>query len=435
MISGQGPVAARLAEIGVEFDHGHALDLSRIEAVLEALGAPHLRAPPVLHVAGTNGKGSTCAFARAIAEAAGLRAHVFTSPHLVRPNERVRLAGTLATDDELIEALNRIAATGLLVTYFEAVTAAAFLLFAEVPADVTILEVGLGGRLDATNVARPHACAITPVDLDHIAILGDTIGKIAAEKAGILKRGVPSIVARQHPDAAATIAAQAEAVGAPLLRAGIDFDCWPEHGRMVLQTSDRLYDLPPPALFGLHQIENAGVAAIAMLALDRARGGSAIDDGALARGLERTVWPARMQRLRTGPLGEAARMRGQELWLDGGHNPHGARALARALTDLRAAAPRPTWIVLGLLDRKDLHGVVAPLAGACDGLIAIPVPHSPASRNPNETAEAARAHGAHAVVAANAAEALARAPEGARVLVCGSLYLAGAVLEENDPPT
>ncbi|MBU6371116.1 MAG: bifunctional folylpolyglutamate synthase/dihydrofolate synthase [Alphaproteobacteria bacterium] len=422
--------------MGVEFDHGHALDLSRIEAALAALGHPERRLPPVLHVAGTNGKGSTCAFARAIAEAAGLRAHVFTSPHLVRPNERVRLAGTLASDAALIDALDRIAATGRAVTYFEAITAAAFLLFAETPADVTILEVGLGGRLDATNVATPAACVITPVDYDHMAILGDTIGKIAGEKAGILKPGVPAVIARQHADAAAVIEARAEAVGAPLLRAGVDWDAWSEHRRLAVQTLDRLLDLPPPSLPGPHQIENAAVAVVAMQTLDARLGGAlGLDDDACARGVASAVWPARMQRLQRGPLAAQARARGIELWLDGGHNPHGARAIAQALARFQAQAPRPTWIILGVLDRKDLEGVVAPLAQAAAGIVAIPVPQSAASRDPRETAAAAARFGVTATTAEDVTAALAQTPDGARVLICGSLYLAGAVLADNDPPT
>jgi len=431
---GQGPVALRLAEIGAEFDHGLALDLSRIEAVLAALGDPHLHVPPVLHVAGTNGKGSTCAFARAIAEAAGWRAHVFTSPHLVAPNERVRLAGTLASDAALLAALDRIAATGCVMTYFEAITAAAFLLFAETKADVTILEVGLGGRLDATNVARPHVCAITPIDLDHVAILGDTIAKIAAEKAGILKRGVEAVVARQSAEAQAAIEGAATRVDAPLLRAGTEWDAWSEHGRMALQLTDRFLDLPRPALFGAHQIENAAVAAVAMIALDRRLGTNAVNDDAIAEGLTRARWPARMQRLSRGPLADAARTRGIELWLDGGHNPHGALAIERALAALRAEAPRPTWVILGVLNRKDLDGVVAPIARSADAVVAVPVPNSAASRDPIEVRDAVAARGTQARIAASCVEALAGAPNGARVLICGSLYLAGAVLAENDPP-
>lgn len=432
-----GPVAARLAEIGVEFDHGLALDLSRIEAALAALGHPERRLPPILHVAGTNGKGSTCAFARAIAEAAGLKAHVFTSPHLVRPNERVRVAGTLASDADLIAALDRIAATGRPVTYFEAVTAAAFLLFADTHADVTILEVGLGGRLDATNVVTPAMCAITPIDLDHMAILGDTVGKIAAEKAGILKPGVPAVIARQHPDAAASIAARAAQVGAPLLEAGVDWDVWSEHGRLAVQTTDRFFDLPAPSLPGGHQIENAATAVVAMLTLDaQLKGALGLDDDVLARGVSTAVWPARMQRLTRGPLADQARARGLELWLDGGHNPHGARAIAQALARFQAQAPRETWIILGVLDRKDLDGVVAPLAQAAAGIIGVPVPDSAASRDPRETAAAAARLGvAQSRTAETVSEALRAAPDGARVLICGSLYLAGSVLADNDPPT
>ena len=427
MISGpgSGPVAARLAAIGQEFGHGFALDLSRIEATLAHLGRPQDRLPPIIHVAGTNGKGSTCAFARAIAEAAGLRAHVFTSPHLIKPNERVRLAGALAGDAQMLNALDRVGATRQTVTYFEAITAAAFVLFAETPADVLVLEVGLGGRLDATNVVTPAVSVITPVDMDHMAFLGDTIGQIASEKAGILKPGVPGVIARQQPDGAATIEARADAIGAPLLRAGVEWDAYAEAGRLLIQTEDRLYDLPPPALFGPHQIENAAVAAMAM----RTWRPTLIDEDAIARGVSSAQWQARMQPLTRGPLAEIARARGCELWLDGGHNPHGARAIAGALATLQARARRPVVLIVGMLDRKDLDGFLAPLAGV-DRLIAIPIAGAAASRAPDEIAQRAQALGIDAISAANAADALALAPDGARVLICGSLYLAGAILAE-----
>jgi dihydrofolate synthase/folylpolyglutamate synthase len=427
MFPGADRVSRRLSAVGQEFGHGMALSLDRIEAVLDALGRPQDRLPPTFHVAGTNGKGSTCAFLRAIAEAAGLRAHVFVSPHLVRPNERVRLAGKLVEDDPFIDAIDRVAATGLTVTYFEAMTAAAFLLYAETPADVLVLEVGLGGRLDATNVVRPAVSVIAPVDYDHMAILGDTIAKIAFEKAGILKPGVPAVIARQHADALLTIESRAAEVGAPLLRCGVEWDAWSANGRLAVQTADRFLDLPPPALEGPHQVDNAGLAAMAMLAWDNPR----IDEHALSRGVASAVWPARMQRLVEGPLAEMARAAGAELWLDGGHNPHGARALAATLAGLQRRSPRPVVLVCGVLETKDAAGFLAPLAPHADCLVAAPV-SSAAGRAPAAMAELARAAGFRSEAATTLADAVRRACEltatPPRILICGSLYLAGDAL-------
>lgn len=426
MFPGHDPVSRRLAAIGHEFNHGLALDLERILNALAALGDPHRKLPPVFHVAGTNGKGSTCAFLRAMIEAAGLKAHVFTSPHLIVPNERVRLAGRLVQDEPLLNAIDRVQATGVTLSYFEVMTAAAFLLFAETPADALVLEVGLGGRLDATNViARPVAAVITPVDLDHMAILGPTVARIAAEKAGIIKSQAPVIVARQAPDAMAVIEAEALARGARLSRCGVEWDCWAAHGRLVVQTHDRLLDLPAPALSGPHQFANAGLAAAAILHWRD------FSDEQIGRGVETASWPARMQRLKNGPLAARVTARGGELWLDGGHNPHGARAIAATLEEMKRRAPRPVILICGMLATKDVEGFLAPLAHVAEAVIAVPF-SADAARRPEEITGAARKAGLRSEQAASLEDALERAFALAeappRILICGSLHLAGEVL-------
>lgn len=429
IFSGRDPVSQRLAEIGQEFGHGMALKLDRIEAALEALGRPQDRVPPVLHVAGTNGKGSTCAFLRAMTEAAGLRAHVFTSPHLIVPNERVRLAGALASDEAFIAAIDRVAALGMTLPYFEVLTAAALLLFSESPADVLILEVGLGGRFDATNViANPAATVIAPIALDHTAILGDTLTLIAGEKAGILKRGAPAVVARQPEEATAVIEARAADVGAVLFRCGVEWDAWRANGRLAVQTQDRFLDLPAPNLAGAHQFDNAALAAATLLAWNGAR----FDDDALARGVTTVYWPGRMQRLTQGPLADVAHARGAELWLDGGHNPHGALALAATLRDLQARAPRPLVLITGMLTTKDVDGFLAPLAPLTQKLIAVPVTSSAASYDAEPLAAIAARNGIASSTAASLVDAMKNAAalpgEPPRIVICGSLYLAGDAL-------
>ncbi len=429
MAGSEGPVAQRLAEIGLEFGHGFAIDLSRITVCLERLGHPERALAPVIHVAGTNGKGSTCAFLRAIAEAAGLRTHVYTSPHLIAPNERVRVAGRLLDDAAFLSALDRVAATDIAVTYFEAITAAAILAFAESQADLVVLEVGLGGRSDATNViAAPAVSVITPVDLDHQAYLGPTIAAIAHQKSGILKPGRPGVIARQHPDGAAVIAADAAAIGAPLARCGVEWDAFASNGRLVLQTEERLYDLSEPGLFGAHQIDNAGLAAMAMLTWGDPR----VEASALAEGVALARWPARMQPITAGALGAAARAAGCEVWLDGAHNPHGAQALARSLAQLQARARKRTVLVCCVLKTKDIAGVLAPLRPYADDLIAAPIPNDRLARAPAEVAAAAAEMGFaathHADLDAALAAGLAAAGRGGRMMICGSLHLAGAVL-------
>jgi dihydrofolate synthase/folylpolyglutamate synthase len=404
------------------------LSLDRILGLLEALGRPQDRLPPVIHVAGTNGKGSTCAFLRAIAEAAGLKVHVLTSPHLVRFVERIRLAGTLITDEAFAAILERVEAAnaGRPITFFEIVTAAALVAFAEAPADLLVLEVGLGGRFDATNViAAPAVSAITPIDYDHKEFLGDDLAGIAAEKAGVIKAGRPVVSARQAEGAEAVIVAEAERLAAPLTLMGRDFDAWEAHGRMLYQDGERLLDLPPPALAGAHQLANAGLAIAAALALDDPR----IDEAAIASGIAAADWPARMQRLTAGPFGALARAAGTDLWLDGGHNPHGARAVAQALSHL-ARDGRPVALVAGTLSNKDARGFFAAFRDLAPAVFATGFDAESAA-SAQATAEAAGAAGLPAQAAVDLEEAVRRAlalPGPPHVLICGSLYLAGEVL-------
>lgn len=402
------------------------LTLDRVERLLAALGHPERSLPPVIHVAGTNGKGSVTAMLRAGLESTGARVHVYTSPHLARFHERIRLAGRLIDEDRLIAELERCEAAngGAPITFFEITTAAALLAMAEEPADYTILEVGLGGRLDATNViARPRLTVITPVSLDHQQYLGETLPEIAFEKAGILKHGILGIVGRQAPKALEAIEAQAARMIAPLMVEGQDWQVWEEHGRMAFQDGSGLLDLPMPNLIGAHQVGNAGIAVAAMRALG-------LEEAACAAGVTRAEWPARLQRLRHGPLVEAAGT--AELWLDGGHNPAAGEALAEALTRL---PPRPLHLVTGMLNTKDIAGYLRPLAGIARSLHGVSIPGEAATLPAETTVAAARTAGfARAEpapsVGAAIAEIAAEAP-GSRILISGSLYLAGRVLREN----
>ena len=401
------------------------LTLDRIERLLAALDHPERRLPPVVHVAGTNGKGSTVAMIRAGLEARGDRVHVYTSPHLARFHERIRLAGELIDEDALIALLERCESAngGAPITFFEITTAAALLAFAETPADFVLLEVGLGGRLDATNaVARPAATVITPVSLDHQQYLGETLAAIAGEKAGILKRGVPCVVGPQAAEGLAAIEARAARVGAPLLVEGQDWQVWEERGRLAYLDETGLLDLPRPNLIGAHQVANAGAALRVLRLL-----GS--DEAAAEAAVTRAEWPARLQRLRRGPLVEAAGR--AELWLDGGHNPAAGVALAEALGRL---PDRPTHLVTGMLRTKDAAGFLRPLADRARDLRGVSIPGEAATLSAEETVAAARAAGLAAETAADVgaaiAEITARDPD-CRILICGSLYLAGQVLRTN----
>lgn len=410
------------------------LTLDRMQRLLAALGNPERRVPPVIHVAGTNGKGSTVAYLRAILEAADRKVHVFTSPHLVRINERFRLAGTLVSDEELAEALEeceRVNA-GAPITVFEIETAAAFLLFARHAADVLLLEVGLGGRLDSTNVIdKPLATVITPVAMDHVEFLGDTLAKIAAEKAGIIKEGVPIVVAHQAKDAEEVIEAQARRMRAPLHAAGQDWHVGVERGRLVYQDDRGLLDLPAPRLFGRHQFDNAGLAIAAL----RASGAFNLAPSVYEAGMMRAEWPARMQRLTSGAL--VARMpKEAELWLDGGHNPDGGRVVAAALGDLEERVPRQLVIITGMMANKDVTGFLSNFTGLTRHVIAVPIPGMENAHTPESLAAAARPLGMRVETALSVEAALAALGRLAyetppRILVTGSLYLAGHVLRAN----
>ncbi|ACI91625.1 FolC bifunctional protein [Afipia carboxidovorans OM5] len=413
------------------------LDLSRMHRILEALDHPERRLPPVIHVAGTNGKGSTVAFLRAICEAAGLRVHVYTSPHLVRLNERFRIAGELASDAQLEDAFARCerANGGAPITLFEIETAAAFLLFSQHIADVLLLEVGLGGRLDATNVVEtPLASVITPVGLDHFEFLGDTLIKIATEKAGIIKRNVPVIVAEQQAEAQAVIEQTARKMRAPLFCATQEWHVGVEHGRLVYHDERGLLDVTAPRLFGRHQFDNAGLA----IATLRAIPSLAIEPAAFEQGVVSAQWPARMQRLPAGTLATLA-PQGCELWLDGGHNADGGRVAAAALADLGERVERPVVLIVGMMGNKDARAFLANFSGLTRHVLAVPILDNDNAMEPEALAAVARSLDLRADVMPGVTEALARLASLAyetppRILITGSLYLAGHVLAENGTP-
>ena len=397
--------------------------------LLTALGRPQDRLPPVIHVAGTNGKGSTCAYMRAALEASGRRVHVFTSPHLVRFNERIRLAGNLIEDAALVAILEEVERVnaGEPITFFEITGAAAFLAFARTPADALILEVGMGGRLDATNVVeRPVATAITPVSMDHMSYLGDTIAAIAREKAGILKRGVLCALGRQTPEGLAVIEAQAAAVGAPLRRIGREWSVTSTPAGLRYEGARWRLDLPVPALLGRHQHDNAGLAVATLEAT-----GWEIAPDALARGLTEVDWPARMQRLRRGPLVDRLPA-GSELWLDGGNNPAAGEVVAAIAAGWR---DRPLHLVMGILANRAPEAYLAPIAPHVASLVAVPMPADHAGHTPEAVREAAGALAIPSTTATDVTEAVSRIAVAAggqvRILICGSLYLAGIVLAEN----
>jgi len=414
--------------------HPRKIDLSlgRIERLLDRLDRPQDRLPPVIHVAGTNGKGSTIAFLRAALEAAGYSAHVYTSPHLVRFNERIRLgrkgAGRLAEDSSLIAALNEVlrANGDHPITFFEVTTAAALHLYATHPADFCLLEVGLGGRFDATNViARPLVAVIASISKDHAEFLGSDLAQIAAEKAGVLKRGVPGVVAPQNEHALAMIELEARAAGAPLYRNGVEYMAFVERGRLVYQDDYGLLDLPLPKLVGAHQIENAGLAVATLR-----RSAIPLTAAALEAGLLGADWPARMQRLKSGPLVELA-PEGSDVWLDGGHNPHAGRALAEAASRIVDRDPRPLTLVTGMFARKDAEGFFRPFAEMRPRLI-VTTFDSPTAAGTDELVDAALKAGLEPETAANVRDGVARALEAEgpapHVLICGGLHFAGEVL-------
>ena len=415
------------------------LGLDRMELILAALDHPERRLPPVIHVAGTNGKGSSIAFMRAILEAAGKHVHVYTSPNLVRINERFRIGqeggGKLVDDDELSDALAECEAKNgsAPITVFEIETAAGFLLFARHPADVVLLEVGLGGRLDATNVVeRPIASVITKLSLDHRNFLGDTLVDIAAEKAGILKRDVPAVTVNQMREALAVIERQAARMHAPLSIAGEDWTATEERGRLVYQDNMGLLDLPAPKLYGRHQYENAG-AAIAALRVS----GLKLPAAAFEAGMTRVEWPARMQRLAHGKLADLASP-DSELWLDGGHNADGGQAIAAALADLEERVSRPLVLIVGMLSTKDSAGFLKNFAGLARKVIAVPI-HQEKTVPAPELAEIAASVGIPSLARDTLESAIKVAGKldldpAPRILITGSLYLAGEVLAANGTP-
>jgi dihydrofolate synthase/folylpolyglutamate synthase len=411
--------------------HPRAIDLSlaRIERLLAALGHPEQRLAPVVHIAGTNGKGSTLAMLDAMLQSDGRRVQRYISPHLVHFNERFLFDGAPIDEPALAEVLEHCERInlGLPITEFEITTAAAFLAFADRPADLLLIETGLGGRLDATNVITPRLTALAPISLDHQSFLGERLAQIAFEKAGILKPGVPCIVGPQPAEALAVIEARAAEVGAPSQVHGRHWLARRAGDRLLVESGGRTLDLPLPALAGAHQIDNAGLAVVCALALrDLAPGRDAI-----AAGLRSARWPARLQHLARGPLVERLPA-GSALWLDGGHNPAAACALADGLKN---HDPRPWHLVVGMLRTKDQRGFLAPLAPLARSIRTVPVPDEPATWDPAAAADWLRESGADATPAASVDAALAALaevePQPLRVLICGSLYLAGHVLRDN----
>jgi len=408
------------------------LGLDRQWRLLGQLGNPQDRLPPVIHVAGTNAKGSTIAYLRAMLEAAGKRVHVYTSPHLVRFNERVRLAGKLVSTrriNDALEDVERINA-GQPITQFEITTSAALKLFAETPADYLLLEVGLGGDFDSTNVIdHPLGTIITPVDFDHQKWLGYTIAEIASHKAGILKRGAPAVIGRQRDEGLAAIERVAARLRVAPFVQGRDYDSYAQDGRLIYQDEAGLIDLPPPALIGHHQFDNAGIAVAAVRHFKLP-----VSEAEIATGLRTVVWPARIQPLK-GKLRDMLPP-SSELWLDGAHNAHGAAALAVSLEEMNAARPRPLILIVGMMNTREPADFLAPFVPMAPRVIALTIPGEPNAHPARYIADAATADGLAARTRRSVESALqdAAATPGARVVICGSLYLGGDVLAKNGTP-
>jgi len=439
--SGSDAILARLLAL-----HPKKIDLAldRILRLLAALGDPHKKLPPTIHVAGTNGKGSVCAFSRAMLEAQGRIVHMHTSPHLVHFHERIRIGGRLISEEELcatLEEVERVNA-GAPITFFEITGAAMFLAFSRHHADALVLEVGLGGRYDATNVIEhPAMTVIQPVGLDHMEFLGSDLAGIAGEKAGIIKQGAPLVVGRQDEIAAAVILSRADRLGVPVFAFGQDFTARQEHGRMVYEDESGLLDLPLPRLVGRHQVENAGVAIAALRHAGSFEGRKLGwgDDAAVERGLATVEWPGRLQRLTHGPLVEAAPANA-EVWLDGGHNPHAAAAVSRAIADLEEKGDRPLYLICGMLGTKDAVGFLSAFRGLARHVVTIAVPGEAASLGAGALYDLAKRAGLDAAPGEDLEDAMLQVSARAqfderepppRILICGSLYLAGKVLAEN----
>jgi dihydrofolate synthase / folylpolyglutamate synthase len=414
------------------------LALDRILRLLHDLGDPQKKMPPTIHVAGTNGKGSVCAFSRAMLEAQGLRVHMHISQHLVRFHERIRIAGKEISEDELVATLEEVERVnaGQQITYFEITDAAMFLAFSRHSADALVLEVGLGGKFDATNVIdTPAMTVIQPIGLDHAEFFGTDIRNIAAEKAGIIKRDVPVVVGPQEDTALDVILARAEELDARAIIFGQDFSAHQEHGRMVYQDEQGLLDLPLPKLIGRHQIENAAVAIAALRHAEHGWG----RDKAIETGLRTVDWPARLQRLTRGPLIDAA-PKGAEIWLDGGHNPHCAAAVSRAVADLEDVADRPLYLICAMLRTKDAVGFLSAFRGLARHVVTVAIPGEAAGLGAGALYDKAREAGLDAAPAEDMEDAMLQLSAWARahpkeppprILICGSLYLAGKVLAEN----
>jgi dihydrofolate synthase/folylpolyglutamate synthase len=426
------PILERLTRL---YPRAIDLGLDRIERLLAEIGSPHKKLPPVVHVAGTNGKGSLIAYLRAMSEAAGYRAHVYTSPHLVRFNERIRVAGRLIEDDELDAILTECEEVnaGKPITFFEITTVAAFLAFARHPADLAILEVGMGGRRDTTNVVDPTLSAITPIGYDHTGFLGDKLESIAAEKAGILKHAVPAVIGRQREVSAKVIAAEAAKLAVPLFRMGREWQMTPTAAGFRYESDQLSLDLPAPALVGAHQLDNAAMAVACVERLRTAQLG--MDDGAVRKGLLTVEWPARLQKLTRGLLPDSLPP-GCELWLDGGHNEDCGLALARMASDwAKEPAPLPLYLIFGMLTTKDASGFLRPLARHAKSARAVPFPEGHSAYTPQEACAKAAEVGLDCTpandIGAALEDLLATQPAPMRILICGSLYLAGAVLARN----
>ena len=414
------------------------LALDRILRLLSDLGDPQKKLPPVIHVAGTNGKGSACAFSRAMLEAQGLKVHMHISPHLVRFHERIRIAGAEITEEELCDTLEEVERVndGRPITFFEITGAAMFLAFSRHPADAVVLEVGLGGKFDATNVVdRPAMTIVQPVGLDHLEFLGSDIAGIAAEKAGIIKPGVPVVIAPQDEIAREVILRRADQLSSPAFIFGQDFSGRQEHGRMVYEDEMGLLDLPMPKLIGRHQVENAAVAIAGLRHAGKGWG----EDAAVEKGLRTVDWPGRLQRLSHGPLIDEA-PEDAEIWLDGGHNPHCAAAVSRAIADLEEKADRPLYLICGMLKTKDAVGFLSAFKGLARHVVTVAIPGEAASMGAGALYDAARAAGLDAAPGEDLEDAMLQLTAWARahmreapprILICGSLYLAGKILAEN----